>query len=175
MGGYGSSRWGSSHRRKLTVEESLPFDVWKLGRDRLIGGPSSAGTLTWNIVSGPKAGEPTATMHYWWTLDAEGDGGTLRLEYLANGMPVDDSLVIVANHGNAGRQWFCLCPDCDKRVRKLFMPPRETHFHCRTCGGLSYRSCQESRKFQGLYRLMARSMGTSPEAVRQALSSLKRR
>ena len=168
MGGYGSSRWGS-HRRKHTVEESLPLDVWTLGRDGLIGGPSWQGTLVWSITSGPRAGEQTATIGYQWHPEADGNGGTLRLDNNANGTPAVDALAIVASEGNAGRQWFCLCPDCDRRVRKLFMPPAETHFHCRICGGLTYRSSQESRQHQGLYRLLAREMGASPEGVRRLL------
>ncbi|MGE0432804.1 MAG: hypothetical protein AB7K09_16145 [Planctomycetota bacterium] len=174
MGGYGSSRWSSSHRRKYTVEESLPLDVWRLGRDGLIGGPSRHGTLVWSIASGPRKGEQTATVGYQWHRHPDGNGGTLQLDYNANGMPVDDALVIVASEGNAGRQWFCLCPDCDRRVRKLFMPPGETHFHCRTCGGLTYRSSQESRHHQALYRLLARNIGTTPEAVRRAMKPKRR-
>jgi hypothetical protein len=40
------------------------------------------------------------------------------------------------------RIWF-LCPACETRARKLYLPPGRTYFLCRTCHDLSYRSRQK--------------------------------
>ncbi len=49
------------------------------------------------------------------------------------------------------RFWF-LCPlvensvPCGKRVRKLYLPPGESYFACRSCYNLTYRSVKEHDK-----------------------------
>lgn len=57
------------------------------------------------------------------------------------------------------RVWF-LCPHCLKTCRKLYLPPRETLFLCRTCHDLTY----ESRKRGG---------SSTDEALRARLERLK--
>jgi hypothetical protein len=37
------------------------------------------------------------------------------------------------------RHWF-ICPNCGRRVGKLYLPPQKEHFRCRHCYNLSYRS-----------------------------------
>jgi hypothetical protein len=44
------------------------------------------------------------------------------------------------NHGE--RLWFS-CPACNKRVRKLYLPPGQTVFRCRHCHNLTYQSRQK--------------------------------
>jgi hypothetical protein len=45
-----------------------------------------------------------------------------------------------------GLKWWFMCPlvrngqRCDRRVQKLFLPPRATYFGCRHCYNLSYAS-----------------------------------
>jgi hypothetical protein len=57
-----------------------------------------------------------------------------------------------------GLLWWFLCPlasqggACGRRVGKLYLPPRGRYFGCRQCHGLTYTSCQESHKFDGLRR-----------------------
>jgi len=48
----------------------------------------------------------------------------------------------VAGHPRARRPWF-ICPECKQRAKKLYLPPGEAFFYCRTCHGLTYRSQQE--------------------------------
>ena len=49
-----------------------------------------------------------------------------------------------------GRRWWFTCPlvvngvPCGRRVGKLYLPPKARYFGCRTCHGLTYRSCQEA-------------------------------
>ncbi len=47
-----------------------------------------------------------------------------------------------------GIRWWFLCPlnnagvTCNRRVKKLFFPPRGQYFGCRTCFNLTYESAQ---------------------------------
>ena len=40
------------------------------------------------------------------------------------------------------RCWF-ICPGCQKRVGKLYIPPGESYFKCRNCYNLTYKSQKE--------------------------------
>ena len=61
-----------------------------------------------------------------------------------------------------GLRWWFICPlminrrACKRRVGKLHLPPGARYFGCRACHQLTYTSCQESRKWDGLARLLAR-------------------
>jgi len=48
-----------------------------------------------------------------------------------------------------GHRWFFICPECKKRVNKLFLPPEGsglTHkYFCKACHGLKNRSMVMSR------------------------------
>ena len=55
------------------------------------------------------------------------------------------------------------------RAGKLYLPPGGTYFGSRAAYGLTYTSCQESRKFDGLYRRLAAHMGIDAALVRDAL------
>ena len=48
----------------------------------------------------------------------------------------------VAGHLQAKRAWF-ICPECKQRAKKLYLPPGEVFFYCRSCHDLTYRSQQE--------------------------------
>jgi hypothetical protein len=68
-----------------------------------------------------------------------------------------------------GLRWWFVCPlvkndvPCGRRVGKLYLPPGGRYFGCRTCYDLTYTSCQESHKYDGLFRLMPRTLAaTSP-------------
>jgi hypothetical protein len=74
-----------------------------------------------------------------------------------------------------GLRWWFLCPlivkgrPCNRRVGKLYLPPRAHYFGCRHCHELTYRSCQESRKYDSLYRLIAREMGEETTTVKRLM------
>jgi hypothetical protein len=78
-----------------------------------------------------------------------------------------------------GRRWWFTCPLlcrgalCGRRVGKLYLGGR--YFGCRQCHGLTYTSCQESHKYDGLYRLMARNMGSDLDSVKRAMDSFGKR
>jgi hypothetical protein len=64
-----------------------------------------------------------------------------------------------------GMRWWFICPlivngaPCSRRVGKLYFPPGARYYGCRHCYRLAYTSCQESHKFDGLYRHMAGNLG----------------
>lgn len=55
-----------------------------------------------------------------------------------------------------GERWWFTCPlvvngiACNRRVGKLYLPPRAKYFGCRTCHGLTYQSSQEAHKMKRL-------------------------
>ncbi len=57
-----------------------------------------------------------------------------------------------------GKKWFFTCSlyrnkvYCGKRVRNLYKAG--DYFGCRTCANLSYESCNESKKYKGLFKLL---------------------
>lgn len=69
-----------------------------------------------------------------------------------------------------GVRWWIVCT-CGRRVLKVYRPPGELRFACRTCHELTYTSSQEAHRFEGLFRRLAEGMGPGFTAahVRAAL------
>lgn len=53
---------------------------------------------------------------------------------------------------------------------KLYLPPGGRYFGCRCCYQLNYTSCQESHKYDSLYRHIGESTGFDIATVRRALN-----
>ena len=74
--------------------------------------------------------------------------------------------------------WWFLCPLARKdggpprRVAKLYLSPGGRYFGSREAYGLTYTSCQESGKYDGLFRHLAAEMGMDAALVRHALKRL---
>ncbi len=57
-----------------------------------------------------------------------------------------------------GKKWFFICGlyknniYCGKRVRNLYKAG--DYFGCRACANLSYESCNESKKYRGLFKVL---------------------
>src|SRR5262249_61760480 len=65
-----------------------------------------------------------------------------------------------------GLRWWFLCPGCDGRVGKLYLPPGERLFSCRKCHDLTYTSCQQhDRRVDALRR--------NPEQLAALAANLK--
>jgi hypothetical protein len=103
----------------------------------------------------------------------------LRLNYSANGHSIDYRVKLAAalpTYG--GRRWWFLCPlvredgGPPRRVTKLYQPSGGRYFGNREAYGLTYTSCQESDKFDGLFRSLAREMGVDVVSARRALKEL---
>lgn len=46
-----------------------------------------------------------------------------------------------------GAEQYFLCPGCQRRCKKLYRPNKEPAYRCRLCLSLTYRSCQESHRW----------------------------
>ena len=83
-------------------------------------------------------------------------------------------------HFGGLRWWFC-CPlrvegrPCGRRVGKLYLPPGGRYFGCRHCYDLTYTSCQESRKYDGLARFLAGDLGTDLATAKELMREIGKR
>ena len=80
-----------------------------------------------------------------------------------------------------GRRWWGICPlvvngqACNRRVGKLYLPPGGRYFGCRQCYRLSYTSCQESHKYDGVFRALARDTGMDFLTVKPLMGMVGKR
>ncbi len=140
MGGPGGGRWRSLLRAEA-VEDCLALDVAQLG----VGG-----VLTWTNARG----EPVASMGCELDLrDPETPSVILRYT-TRTGEAVASVVRLDATRPHFGglRRWLA-CPCCGRRAAKIYLPPGRRFFACRTCHGLTYRSCQESHTVDSLSRV----------------------
>ncbi len=175
MGGPGSGKcwWKTT---KLTVEECLPLDINKLVRDGLIFRGYASGSLTWTRTS---TGEQSASAGF--ELEPVGETGLIfRLIYTitirGEAHEVDEPIHLTTTEPHfGGIRWWFVCPltvngqFCGRRVGKLYVPPRAKYFGCRHCHDLTYRSCQESHKFDAMYAYLGRKVGLPPREVKKLL------
>ena len=94
----------------------------------------------------------------------------MRLFYQAkrSSQAADYKIALVTtrlHHG--GERWWFTCPaqGCGRRVRKLYLPPGGVYFACRRCYRLTYRSCQESHIYDGLFGKIGAELGYSADRV----------
>ena len=172
MGGYGSTRWGG-HSKRRTVEGSLVLSMGDALKRALEAAAGTSGTLSWS-----RNGELFAAIAFH-RVDEDGVR-FLRLEYTAGSgeskRPMSYLVEAVsAPTPRGGRRWYFLCPahggGCRRRSSKLYLPPGGDVFACRECHGLSYESCNESHRFDGMFKHLAQEMGNgiTPETVKRIL------
>lgn len=172
MGGSGS---GWQWRKKLTVEDGLMLSLALLMRKKdVVPGSWTRGSWAWSY----EGCGPHACIGYEANL-VDPDAAWLRLSYTASGIPMDYRIRLVTTQPTyGGLRWWFLCPLVRKdggpprRAAKLYLPPGGRHFGSREAYGLTYRSCQESGKFNGLYRRLAAEMGADAASTRRALKAL---
>jgi hypothetical protein len=58
------------------------------------------------------------------------------------------------------------------RVGKLYLPLGSRYFGCRHCHELTYASCQESHKYDTMFRYMARETGWDFETVKEVMNRI---
>lgn len=174
MGGLGSGRQNAQHRKK-TVEDSLILDIKKsgitsgikhMGKNRLISGTSKWIRQRDNkVIAGigfeiERVEEDTMlTLNYDVTRNA--DSTTVRYQIRLANTPTPFG----------GLRWWFICPgdDCESRAAKLYFKAGSDYFLCRECHGLTYKSCQESHRYDRLYRDIAKMTSISPKMVEQSL------
>lgn len=187
MGGPGSGgrywHWWRS-AKKTTVEQCLSLDANRWSREGVLrAGVFQSGTCRWTYPDGG-----SFAVNYAVDTTPGGQGPCVRLWYSwlwgQAGQPESASYTVELSTTRprlGGLRWWFLCPlitrgqPCGRRVAKLHLPPRGRHFGCRGCHGLTYASCQESRKSDPLARLLATNMGEDYDLVRRAMRRLGKR
>jgi hypothetical protein len=144
----------------------------------LTAGAWLSGSWAWFRDAGRK--EQTASIGYEVnTLDPAGPW--LRLTYTLTASKVDVDYRIALQTTRlrfGGARWWFTCPlvaddvPCDRRVGKLYLPPGGRYFGCRHCHRLTYTSCQESRKYDGVARLLAEDLGQDFAAVKRMMKRI---
>lgn len=171
MGGQNSGFpiWKS---RKRTVEQSLHLDAARLDL-RGLEGRKSTGDIAWND---PRTGIKMAGVDLVLDLrDTHEPAAYVSFQVAELGISLRTQRIpLVYSHPHFGgtRHWF-LCPLCHEearaplRVRKLYLPlGEETAFGCRQCHALTYDCCQDSHRFDGLFRDLAKeSYGRDSEDI----------
>lgn len=174
MGGSGSGRHYGNGRQ--TVEGCLTLKAEKLARDGMIRMAPRQGSLVWTNVA---TGEKTASAGC--TCTNRNGGWILTLLYTVTLMgekhEVDLPIPLQITYPTfGGIRWWFTCPlskhgiPCNRRVGRLHLPPSGIYFGCRHCYDLTYESCQQSHRYDGLYRRLAQSVGCTPDDVKAVLS-----
>jgi hypothetical protein len=169
MGGQGSGRTPQSWRyeRKFTVEECFCLDAnaW-MSEGALKAGVRRTGSWRWAcpgvgevagncVVDTRDPARPFVRLLYAWAWDPARQPGVASYRV---------RLTVTYPHFGGLRWWF-VCPltvggrPCGRRVARLHLPPGGGCFGCRRCHGLTYLSCQESRKRKGSGRVMGLGLG----------------
>ena len=174
MGGYGS---GFNGTKKQTIEDGLKLSISALMRKgALHPGRTTSGEWSW-LYPGH---EPHARMGYRADM-TDPDNASIRLIYTVNGKPMDYVVRLDwTKLNNGGRRWWFLCPirreggNDPRRVGKLHLPPGAHYFGSREAYGLTYRSSQESGKFNALFAQVAGNIGTDVATIRRVMRSAQR-
>ena len=183
MGGYGSTRW-NLHTRKCTVEECLSLDTSRWSEERILQ-PEAVCSGWWRWLN-RYTGETTSTIGYEVNTTEYGNC-RVRLDYTVKKTQerVDYLVRLQTTRPYfGGQRWWFTCPlfvngfKCDRRVRKLYLPPSARYFGCRHCYNLTYRSAQEHDKRVDFFRkhpwrLMALMRDRESPSVQDLILGLK--
>ena len=135
----------------------------------------TGGGMRWTNNSGEDCGS------IGFSIDINGDRGRLTFQYTytnrSNGEKEDlnypvDLVSTPCNYG--GRRWWFICTAskngvyCGRRVGKLCLGSGGKYFACRHCYNLTYESCKDSHKLDGMYTRMAIDLGLTPAMVKMA-------
>ena len=149
MGGFGSGR--REYATTPTVEECRSMDVDDL--KELTEHPNATGELYWGDPDDDDASYLSWRTEGVQDLDGEERADRVRFRYTTTHYPSEESADVEyvvrfdytePNFGGV-RPWF-ICPECDTRRRKLYLPPRRNanRYLCRECYDLGYRSSRTS-------------------------------
>ncbi len=165
MGGYGSTRWGwhdtantADGSKRLSIADLMRASLGAIKTER-----GYAGRIFWTC-----RGQPAGDVMFFLVYRG------VRFVYTEVGSGVEYDYKVdfetQARHFG-GQQWYFRCPECDARASKLYLPPGASRFACRRCHRLTYASCQESRKYDAL----ARMIGVTPDDMRRLNRMMKQR
>ena len=143
MGGRGSTRWGGYVPKPL-VEDALCLDLADLRRAGALSRPTAAGTIEWR---GKNRGDFCHAAARF--VVGPVFGGARRLDVVFSRAPDEPqnlakNLTLESYAPNfGGVRWFFRCPECERRVAKLYLAADPGRIGCRRCLGLQYRSARE--------------------------------
>jgi hypothetical protein len=182
MGGPGSGNpyagWG--RRKKATVEDCLGLDASRWMREGILkAGVRLSGC--WRSPSGIWSGVPVNYQVE--TLDPARPfvrlchpGGWASAHKQVS---ADYWVRLTATRPRfGGLRWWFVCPllargrPCNRRVGKLYLTRQGRYFGCRHCHQLTYTSCRESHKDDGLFRRLAAGVGQDFATVKGLMQQL---
>ncbi len=164
MGGRGSGRqfW---LRRKTTVERCWCISIADFTK---IIKEGVSGNINWKNEH-KEVDESSISFVLLPETDSE---AMLILSYTINDSDVDEPILFQKTYPHfGGVRWWFTCPVCKNRVGRLYLPIKSNLFACRKCHNLTYRSSQNSKKYNMLYAMIADSAGTTAEMVKKILDS----
>jgi hypothetical protein len=149
MGGFGSGR--REYATTPVVEECRSMDTDEL--KELTEHPNATGNIYWGDPDDDDANYLTWRTEGVREFDGEERADRVRFRYTTTHYPSEESTTVdyvvrfdytEPNFGGV-RPWF-ICPECDTRRRKLYLPPRRNadRYLCRECYDLGYRSSRTS-------------------------------
>jgi hypothetical protein len=170
MGGAGSGNWYRSGKRD-TVEDAWSLDVAWMTREGFFDGQwSRSGNIRW---TSSRTGEETSKIGY----EVNVPGRWLRLMYTLTRREEDFDYkipLLTSDLPWGGFRWWFKCAlttngrYCGRRVGKLFLPPGGRYYGCRHCHDLTYTTCQESHRFDRMWRSVAAQLNTDIESAKVA-------
>jgi hypothetical protein len=159
MGGYGSGQQGG----RATVESAWRFDIDALVR----GGAIKAGKYVEGRLNLPSCDDELAIEFE--SSATNPRNSWLRLRYAIRDYwtgeqhQIDDKIYLTASRPwFGGQRWWFVCPNENRRVRKLYLPPGARRFRSRTRLSACLCIAARSRPRQG----HAASTQALPEARR---------
>jgi len=178
MGGYGSGR---PREKTTTVEECRTLSVRDFrGIGAFWGGLNISDELIW---TNRRTGKRVFSIDY--EVDTQDRAGAwIRLHHRSGcrGNTVDYHVRLTTTPMPwGGVRWYFTCPimtgsrTCQRRCWKLYLPPGERYFGCRTCYNLTYTSSQEAHKFDEIEGMVAAGMGVPLSVLRCAMKMWKMR
>jgi hypothetical protein len=146
MGGLGSTRW-EWHRKTRAVEDCVCISTVR-PRDQLT---RHIGVLRPDEFSAwvTRCNLDGARNGLFEILETAREQPILRvsLSPVGGGMADGQSHTMAfagMNPHLGGTRWWYVCPLCNRRMSALYLPPNTSHFGCRLCHGLTYKSSQQS-------------------------------
>lgn len=161
MGGLGSGRQGG----RVTVESALQLDIDALIRARaILPGAHVGGRLKFQFYDDELDVEFEA-------LARDPGNAWLRLRYVicddwtGEQHRIDDKIYLAASRPSfGGLRWWFVCPNENRRVRKLYLPLGLRRFRSRHAYRLAYASQRETERHRALRRAhkLCRRLGGDP-------------
>jgi hypothetical protein len=180
MGGTGSGchyHWWRS-RKKTTVQDCRSLDANRWMREGILK-PGSWVRGAWLWFRDATRTERSSSIDY--EVNTQDDPPWLRLFYTFTETQeaLDYRVRLDRTRPRfGGLRWWFICPlvkggmPCGRRVGKLYLPGSARCFGCRHCYELTYTSCQESRKYDGLCRRIARNLGCDFATAKRAMNRI---